>query len=368
MKIGIPKEIKNQEYRVSVTPAGVQLLTSRGHNVFVEKTAGLGSGFKDESYTEAGATLLDTHEEVFKVADMIVKVKEPIKSEYPLIRSNQIIFTYFHFASSLELTQAMIESNAICISYETVELADGSLPLLTPMSEVAGRLAVQEGAKYLEKNMGGKGVLLGGVPGAHRGKVMILGGGTVGMQAASMASGLGADVTILDINLERLRYLEEIMPKNVSTLFSNEYHIRQLLPEQDLVIGAVLITGAKAPHLLTRDMLPLMQAGSVVVDVAVDQGGCIETCRPTTHEEPTFLIDDIIHYCVANMPGSVPRTSTFALTHATLPFVANVAAKGWKEACRTQPELYKGANIINGKVIYAPIASTFGLPYQALKL
>jgi alanine dehydrogenase len=294
---------------------------------------------------------------------MIIKVKEPIAEEFPLIRQNQLLFTYFHFASYRPLTEAMIESKAICLAYETVEKADRSLPLLVPMSEVAGRMAIQEGAKYLEKPMGGRGILLGGVPGVNPAKVLILGGGIVGTQAAKMAAGLGADVTIMDISLPRLRYLADIMPANVSTLMSNEYNIRELIPSHDLIVGAVLIPGAKAPHLVTRDMLKDMQPGTVLVDVAVDQGGCIETCKPTTHQDPIYTIDGVIHYCVANMPGAVPYTSTIALTNATLPYALQLANKGWKKACQENRELRLGLNIVDGKVVYEAVAEAFDLPY-----
>ncbi|HEY4652290.1 MAG TPA: alanine dehydrogenase [Pontibacter sp.] len=363
MIIGVPKEIKNNENRVGATPAGVNELVRNGHTVYVQATAGLGSGFADEAYANAGATILPTIAEVYGVAEMIIKVKEPIESEYGLIKENQLLFTYFHFASHEPLTRAMIERKAVCLAYETVERPDRSLPLLVPMSEVAGRMSIQEGAKYLEKPLKGRGILLGGVPGVRPAKVLILGGGVVGTNAAKMAAGLGADVTILDTNLARLRYLNDIMPANVNTLMSNEYTIRELLPTHDLIIGAVLIPGAKAPNLITRDMLKLMQPGTVLVDVAVDQGGCIETCKPTTHENPTFIIDDIVHYCVANMPGAVPFTSTQALTNATLPYAVQVANKGWRQACTESNELRMGLNVVNGKVVYRGVAEAFGLEY-----
>ncbi|HHJ50773.1 MAG TPA: alanine dehydrogenase [Phaeodactylibacter sp.] len=364
MIIGVPREIKTNENRVARTPAGVMELTKRGHEVLVEKNAGVGSGFEDEEYREAGAVIIDTAAEVYARADMIVKVKEPIEPEYELIRENQLIFTYFHFASYEPLTRAMMERKAVCLAYETVELADRSLPLLIPMSEVAGRMAIQEGAKYLEKPAKGRGVLLGGVPGVPPGRVLILGGGVVGTQAAKMAAGLGAEVFILDISLPRLRYLADIMPKNVVTLFSNEYNIRQLISNVDLIIGAVLIPGAKAPKLITRDMLKDIRAGAVMVDVAVDQGGCIETCKPTTHEDPIFIIDDVVHYCVANMPGAVPYTSTTALTNATLPYAIKLAELGWQEACRRDEALKKGLNIINGHVVYQAVAEAFDLELE----
>jgi alanine dehydrogenase len=351
MIIGVPKEIKNNENRVAVTPAGVQELMKHGHTVYVQSTAGIGSGFADEDYTGAGAKILPTIEEVYAIAEMIVKVKEPIESEYKLIKKNQLVFTYFHFASYEPLTHAMIASDAVCLAYETVEKKDRSLPLLVPMSEVAGRMSIQEGAKYLEKPLKGRGILLGGVPGVKPAEVLVLGGGIVGTQAAKMAAGLGAHVTIMDVSLPRLRQLDDIMAPNVDTMMSNEYNIREMIQRADLIVGAVLIPGAKAPHLITRDMLKLMKPGTVLVDVAVDQGGCIETCKPTTHENPTYIIDDIVHYCVANMPGAVPYTSTLALTNATLPYAIQLANKGWVNACRDNEELKLGLNVINGKVI-----------------
>ncbi|HPK09156.1 MAG TPA: alanine dehydrogenase [Saprospiraceae bacterium] len=367
MIIGVPKEIKNNENRVAVTPSGVIEFKKRGHTIYVQKSAGVGSGFEDDEYRLAGATILDTIEEVYAIAEMIVKVKEPIESEYKLIKSDQLIFTYFHFASYEPLTNAMIDSNAICLAYETVEKSDRSLPLLVPMSEVAGRMSIQEGAKYLEKPSGGRGILLGGVPGVRPAKVLILGGGVVGTNAAKMAAGMGADVTIMDINLPRLRYLDDVMPANVNTFMSSEYNIRQLLNSHDLIIGAVLIPGAKAPHLITRDMLKDMRPGTVLVDVAVDQGGCIETCKPTTHENPTYLVDGILHYCVANMPGAVPYTSTLALTNATLPYALQLAEKGWKKACQDNRELELGLNIVHGKVVYQGVADAFDLPYTPVE-
>lgn len=363
MIIGVPKEIKNNENRVALTPAGVNALVSRGHTVYVQSTAGEGSGFTDAEYIAAGASIKATIEETYAIAEMIIKVKEPIASEYALIKADQLVFTYFHFASHQPLTDAMIESKAVCLAYETVELSNRTLPLLIPMSEVAGRMSIQEGAKYLEKPVKGRGVLLGGVPGVPPGKVMILGGGVVGTQAAKMAAGLGAQVTILDINLDRLRYLNDVMPANVITLHSNEYTIRRLIKDSDLIIGAVLIPGAKAPNLITRDMLKEMRPGTVLVDVAVDQGGCIETCKPTTHEDPIFIIDDVVHYCVANMPGAVPYTSTLALTNATLQYAIKLADKGWKQACKEDAALCKGLNIVNGKVVYKGVADAFDLAY-----
>lgn len=367
MIIGVPKEIKNNENRVALTPAGVAELKKHGHRVYVQSTAGLGSGISDEDYAGAGATILQTIEEIYAIAEMIVKVKEPIASEYNLIKENQLLFTYFHFASSEPLTHAMIERKAVCLAYETVEKADRSLPLLVPMSEVAGRMAIQEGAKYLEKPMGGRGILLGGVAGVKPANVLILGGGIVGAQAAKMAAGLGANVTIVDISLPRLRYLEDVLPANVDTMMSNEYNIRELVKHADLIVGAVLIPGAKAPHLITRDMLGLMKKGTVLVDVAVDQGGCIETCTPTTHENPTFEIDGIVHYCVANMPGAVPYTSTLALTNATLPYALQLANKGWQKACRDNEELKKGLNVVHGKVVYKGVSDAWGLNFNSVE-
>jgi len=361
MIVGLPKEIKNNENRVALTPAGVYELTKNNHTVYVQSTAGINSGFSDEDYTNAGATILPTIQEVYAIAEMIVKVKEPIEEEYELAKEGQIIFTYFHFASSEALTKAMIKSKAICIAYETVEAANGSLPLLTPMSEVAGRMAVQEGAKYLEKPMQGKGILLGGIPGVRPAKVLIIGGGVVGTEAAKMAAGLGASVTILDVNVDRLRYLNDVLPANVTTEFSNAYTIKEHIKTSDLIIGAVLIPGAKAPNLITREMLKDMQRGTVLVDVAVDQGGCIETTKATTHEEPIFIIDDVVHYCVANMPGAVPFTSTLGLTNVTLPYAVQLANKGWEKACNDNEGLKKGLNIVNGEVVYKEISETFSL-------
>ena len=361
MKIGTPKEIKNQEYRVGLTPAGVHSLVALGHQVFIETSAGLGSGFTDEHYQNAGATIISTAKELYQSVDMIVKVKEPLAQEYPLIQPNQILFTYFHFAASEELTKAMINSKAICIAYETVEQDDKSLPLLTPMSEVAGRMAVQVGAYYLGKPQGGKGKLLGGVPGVKPANVLILGGGVVGTQAAKMAAGLGANVTIMDTNLNRLRYLEDVLPANVDTQNSTTYAIQEHLSTADLIIGAVLLHGAKAPHLIKREDLKKMQKGTVLVDVAVDQGGCIETCKPTTHENPVFEIDGILHYCVANMPGAVPQTSTAALTQATLPFVQLIANEGWEKACELNKPLSRGLSIRNGELIDVRLKNQFKL-------
>ena len=364
MIIGVPKEIKTNENRVALTPAGAYELNKRGHKVYVQASAGDGSGFTDAEYLAAGAALLPTIEDIYGIAEMIIKVKEPIESEYALIQEGQLLFTYFHFASYEPLTHAMIKSKAVCLAYETVELPDRSLPLLVPMSEVAGRMAVQEGAKYLEKHAKGRGVLLGGVPGVEPGKALILGGGIVGTQAAKMAAGLGAQVTIVDINLNRLRELADIMPANVNTVYSNEYNIRRLIKDADLIVGAVLIPGAKAPNLITRDMLKEMKPGTVLVDVAVDQGGCIETCKPTTHEDPIYIIDEVVHYCVANMPGAVPCTSTIALTNATLPYALQLAEKGWKKACADSKPLQLGLNVVHGKVVYQGVAEAFGLPLE----
>ena len=367
MKIGIPKEIKNNENRVSLTPSGAYTLTQHKHEVYVEHNAGVNSGFPDEAYVNAGAKILNTAKEVFDIAEMIIKVKEPIASEYKLIKPNQLLFTYFHFASEESLTKAMIESGAVCLAYETV-VKDGTLPLLVPMSEVAGRMSVQEGAKYLEKPQGGKGILLGGVPGVKAANVLVIGGGIVGTHAALMAAGLGARVTIADISLPRLRYLSEIMPANVDTLMSSRYNIEALLPTVDLVIGAVLIPGAKAPFVITKDMLKKMQPGSVLVDVAIDQGGCFETSHPTTHAEPVYKVDDILHYSVANIPGAVPFTSTLALTNSTLPYALMLANKGWEKACAENNDLREGLNIVKGKVVYKAVADTFGLPYEEVNL
>ena len=363
MKIGIPKEIKNNESRVALTPAGAHEFIKRGHKVFIETEAGSGSGFPDNDYRQVGVEVLPNADSVWNIAEMIMKVKEPIEEEYSRCRDGQLIFTYFHFASSEPLTKAMIESGSICLAYETVETKSGSLPLLVPMSEVAGRMAIQEGARYLQKPDKGRGVLLGGVPGVAPGKVLILGGGIVGVQAAKMAAGLGAHVTILDVNLQRLRYINDIMPHHVVTEFSSEYNIRRLIKTHDLIVGSVLIPGAKAPRLVTRDMLKEMRPGTVIVDVAVDQGGCVETCTPTTHEKPAFIIDDVVHYCVANMPGAVPCTSTIALTNSTLPYALQLADKGWKKACRKNKELRKGLNIVSGKVVYEGVAEAFDLEY-----
>ena len=367
MIIGIPKEIKNNENRVGLTPAGAQEFVKHGHTVYVQATAGVNSGFPDSEYEKVGAKILPTIEEVYAIAEMIIKVKEPIAPEYSLIKKDQVVFTYFHFASSEPLTKAMIESGAICIAYETVERDDRSLPLLIPMSEVAGRMSTQEGRYFLEKPRGGKGILLGGVPGVKPARVFVIGAGVVGTAAARTAAGTGADVTICDISLRRLTYLADVMPKNVKTLMSSEYNIRQELKRADLVIGSVLIPGAKAPKLVTRDMLKDMQPGTVMVDVAIDQGGCFETSHPTTHEDPVYYVDGILHYCVANIPGAVPYTSTLALTNATLPYALQLADKGWEKACRDNKELKKGLNIIGGKVVYKSVAEAWGLEYTPLE-
>ena len=364
MLIGVPKEIKSNENRVALLPVGASTLVQNGHKVVVEANAGAGSGFSDNDYKSVGAEIASSPEEIFANAEMIMKVKEPIDHEYDMIREGQIVFTYFHFAASKELTEAMMKNKCVAIAYETVQKADRSLPLLIPMSEVAGRMAPQEGAKYLEKVMGGRGVLLGGVPGTGPAEVMILGGGVVGTNAAKIAAGLGARVMILDSNLYRLRYLDDVMPKNVVTLMSNEYYIREHLHKADLVIGSVLIPGAKAPKLITKEMLNIMKEGSVIVDVSVDQGGCIETCHPTTHEKPTYVVDGVVHYCVANMPGAVPHTSTLALTNATLPYAVEIANKGFEKAIKTNPEIKLGLNIIDGKITYKGVAEAFNFDYH----
>jgi len=368
MIIGIPKEIKESEHRVGMTPSGVQTLIQNGHDVYVQNSAGHGSGHSDEDYSNVGANLLNTIEEIYDISEMIIKVKEPLKKEYSLIKEGQIIYTYFHFASSLDLTKAMIDSKSVCIAYETVENSDRSLPLLTPMSEVAGRMAAQQGAKFLEKHQKGCGILLGGVPGVSPAKAVVLGGGVVGTQSAKMLAGLGADVTILDISLDRLRELDDIMPKNVKTKFSNQYNIKQEIQNAHLVIGAVLIAGAKAPNLITKEMLKDLRKGTVLVDVAVDQGGCFETTKPTTHSSPTYIIDDVLHYSVANMPGAVPMTSTEALTNATVAYAIEIANKGWKKACNENEPLKKGLNIINGDIVYKAVADAFDLNYTELNI
>ena len=366
MKVGIPKEIKNNENRVGMTPAGVAELIRHGNEVFVQHTAGEGSGFADSEYVAVGAQILPAIEDVYRETDMIVKVKEPIEPEYRLIKESQLLFTYFHFASERELTEAMLQSRAVCLAYETVQLPNGSLPLLQPMSEVAGRMAVLNGAYYLQRTQGGKGKLISGVPGVPPARVLVLGGGIVGEAAALMAAGLGADVTITDISLPRLRQLDIETPANVHTLYSSEHNIVKQLKNVDIVIGSVLVPGDKTPHLITKEMLALMEPGTVLVDVAIDQGGCFETSRPTTHSDPVFVEDGIIHYCVANIPGAVPNTSTLALTNATLRYALALADKGWQQACKDDPALAKGLNIVEGKVVFKAVADVFGLPYQPI--
>lgn len=363
MIVGVPKEIKPNENRIALTPGGAEMLVKRGHTVIVENNGGVGSGFSNEDYISAGASIIATAEEVFAKADMIMKVKEPYKQEYTLIREGQVVFTYFHAAADRPLTEAMVANKSVCIAYETVQKADGSLPLLIPMSEVAGRMAAQQGAKYLERAMGGRGVLLGGVPGTGAGTVVVLGGGIVGINAAKIAAGLGARVIIMDNNLYRLRYLDDVMPKNVETMMSTPSNIRHAITEADVVIGAVLIPGAKAPYLVTRDMLSTMKKGAVIVDVSVDQGGCIETTKPTTHDNPTYLVDGILHYGVANMPGAVPYTSTIALTNATLPYAIQLADMGWRDAIKANSELLPGLNFLDGKITFAGVAEAFGMEY-----
>jgi alanine dehydrogenase len=363
MKIGVPKEIKTNENRVALVPAGAEALVASGHSVMIEKGAGEGSGFPDSAYTSVGAKVGADADAVWRDADMIMKVKEPIQPEWPRMKKGQVIFTYFHFAADKELTLAHIKSGATCIAYETVELPNRDLPLLIPMSEVAGRMAVQEGAKYLEKLYGGRGVLLGGVPGVAPAKVVVLGGGIVGINAAKMAAGLGAKVTVLDLSLERLRYLSDVMPANVTLIYSNRHNILEQISTADLVVGAVLIPGAIAPRLIRREDLKTMQPGAVIVDVAIDQGGCVETIKATTHDNPTYIVDGIVHYGVANMPGGVPRTSTLALTNATFPYAKELAKKGWKQALKENPALKKGLNIVDGKVTYPAVAEAFGLPF-----
>lgn len=368
MIIGVPKEIKNNENRVAVTPSGARELVAHGHTVYVQTAAGTGSGFTDAEYAGAGALILPTIEAVYDIAEMIIKVKEPIEAEYPLIKKGQVVFTYFHFASDRSLTDAMLASGAVCIAYETVRLPDRSLPLLVPMSEVAGRMSVQEACRFMERPQGGRGILMGGVPGVKPARVLILGAGIVGRNAAKMAAGMGADVTVADISLPTLRHVADVMPANVKTLYSSRHNIEQELPHADVVIGSVLVPGAKAPHLITRDMLSLMQPGSVLVDVAIDQGGCFETSVPTTHSEPTYVLDGIVHYAVANIPGAVPRTSTLALTNATLPYALRLADKGWEKACREDPALAQGVNIADGKITFPGVAEAFGLPCSKLSL
>jgi len=363
MIVGVLKEIKAEENRISMTPAGVEVMKENGHTILVEQAAGSGSGFEDGAYSKAGAEIVEASGEIFERADMVMHVKEPLPPEYDLIKKDQIIFTYLHLAAAEELTHELIKKGSINIAYETIQKADGSLPLLTPMSEVAGRMAIQQGAKYLEMAQGGHGILLGGVPGVDPGTVVILGGGVVGTNAAKMACGLGAKVYVLDMNLERLRYLSDVMPRNCFLLMSSPATIRELVKEADVVIGAVLVIGAKAPKLVTRDMLKTMKRGAVLVDVAIDQGGCFETSKPTTHSNPIYTVDGVVHYCVANMPGAVPKTSTMALTNATLPYAVEIANKGWKKAMKGNPEIKLGANVAKGKVAYKAVAEAFGLEY-----
>jgi alanine dehydrogenase len=360
MKVGILKEIKAEENRVAMTPAGVEVMKQYGHEVLLEKGAGTGSGFEDASYIEAGAKLVNYPIEIYDQCEMVMHVKEPLAEEYELIREGQIIFTYLHLAANEELTDALIKSKSIDIAYETIQKDDGTLPLLTPMSEVAGRMSIQQGAKYLEMSQGGSGILLGGVPGVEPGMVLVIGGGVVGVNAAKMACGLGAKVYLLDKNLDRLRYLSDVMPPNCFLLMSNPNTMRTLVQKADLVVGAVLIPGAKAPKLLTKEMLKTMKKGSVVVDVAIDQGGCFATSKPTTHSNPTFVVDNVVHYCVANMPGGVAKTSTIALTNATLPYAVEIANKGWKKSMEENPEIKRGANIIKGKIVCGGVAEAFG--------
>lgn len=367
MIIGVPKEIKAHENRVAIQPGGVMQMKRNGHDVLIQKGAGLGSGFSDQEYMNAGATILSDIEELWQRADMIMKVKEPIAEEYPRMREGQVIFTYFHFAADEELTKAVIDSKCVAIAYETVEKDDRSLPLLIPMSEVAGRMAAQEGAKYLEKALGGRGVLMGGIPGVPPANVVVLGGGIVGVNAAKIAAGMGANTTIMDISMPRLRYLDDVMPANITTMFSSEAHIRNMLPHVDLIIGAVLKPGAKAPHLITRDMLKEMRPGTVLVDVAIDQGGCFETAKPTTHDDPIYIIDDIVHYCVANMPGAVPFTSTLGLTNVTLPYAVALANKGWKQALKDDKELLMGLNVAYGTIVYEDVATAFGMDWEPVE-
>ena len=366
MIVGIPREIKNNENRVGLTPAGAHELIKRGHVVIIETHSGAASGFRNEDYEEVGAKVVMDELEIWATAEMIVKVKEPIGKELHLAKRDQLIFSFFHFASDLKLTNAMMDSGAVCLAYETVEKTDKTLPILVPMSEVAGRMAIQQGARYLEKPVMGRGVLLGGVPGVTPGKVLIIGAGVVGVQAAKMASGLGAHVTILDTDLQRLRYVNDVLPPHVVTMYSSEYNIRRLVGNHDLIVGAVLIAGTKTPKVITRDMLKLMRPGTVIVDVSVDQGGCIETCRPTTLEDPTYIVDGILHYCVTNMPGAVPFTSTTALTNCTLPYILELADKGWKKTCLDSYELLRGLNIVNGEIVHRGVAAAFDLPYKGV--
>ena len=366
MIVGILKEIKTEENRVSMTPSGVEVMKQNGHAVLVEKNAGIGSGFPDEAYISAGAEIVDTPSEIYNRAEMVMHVKEPLPSEYELIRKDQIIFTYLHLAAAEELTYALIESESICIAYVTIQKPDGSLPLLTPMSEVAGRMAIQQGAKYLEMAQGGHGILLGGVPGVDPGSVVIIGAGIVGINAAKMACGLGAKVYLLDMNLERLRYLSDVMPPNCFLLMSTPATIRRLIKDADVVVGAILIPGTKAPKLIIREMLRTMKEGAVLVDVAIDQGGCFETSKATTHSDPIYAVEGVVHYCVSNMPGAVPKTSTMALTNATLPYAVEIANKGWQRTFKENPEIKAGANVVQGKVTCQGVADAFELEYTSV--
>lgn len=361
MRIGVPKEIKVHEYRVGLLPAGVEELSRRGHQVLVETQAGGGCGFTDDDYSKAGAEILPDAEAIYARAEMVIKVKEPQSSEITMLREGQVVFTYFHFAADRNLTEAVLKSKCVAVAYETIVDAQGRLPLLTPMSEVAGKMSIQEGAKHLERPMMGRGILLGGVPGVEAAEVMILGGGVVGTNAAKVAAGLGARVIIMDINLDRLRYLDDVMPANVHTIYSDAYNVRRYLKSADLVVGAVLIPGAKAPQLIPRSYLALMKPGAVIVDVAVDQGGCCETTRPTTHEEPTYIVDHIVHYCVTNMPGAVGRTSAFALTNATLPYALKLADMGYERAAKADPGIAEGINMVGGRITNKAVADTFDL-------
>jgi alanine dehydrogenase len=361
--VGVPKEIKRDEYRVALLPVGAEELVRSGHRVLVEQGAGLGSGLTDQQYVRAGAEVVASAPEIFAAADMIVKVKEPLESEWPLLRPGQIVFTYFHFAADRRLTDAVLASGATAVAYETLRDDQGRLPLLTPMSEVAGRMSIQEGAKYLERPQMGRGILLGGVPGVAPAHITILGGGIVGANAAKVAAGFGADIGLLDVNMDRLRYLDDIMPANVDVLFSDRHTIREQLERADLVIGAVLIPGAKAPRLIEREDLKNMKPGSVIIDVAIDQGGCVATSRPTTHSEPTFIIDDVVHYCVTNMPGAVGRTSTYALCNVTLPWVLAIAARGIEQAAKELRPVAYAINIFGGDVTNQAVARTFGFPF-----
>jgi len=368
MIIATPREVKKDEYRVALVPAGVSELVKAGHGVLIEAGAGAGSGISDDEYLAAGAEISPRAADVWARADIVCKVKEPQVSEMPLIRRGQVIFTYFHFAADRALTDAIMKSGSVAIAYETVRDEAGRHPLLTPMSEVAGRMSVQEGAKSLEKPFHGRGILLGGVPGVPPAEVVILGGGVVGSNAAKVAAGLGASVVILDVNIDRMRYLDDTMPENVVTVMSNAHNIAHFLPRTDLLIGAVLIEGARTPRLVTREMLSTMKPGSVIVDVSIDQGGCVETSRPTTHSDPTYIVDGVVHYCVTNMPGAVGRTSTYALTNATFPFLAKLADLGWKKAAAADPALLHGLNIVEGKVTNRAVAETFRLPLAQLNL